>query len=275
MYTTRSAAAPAGHRAAVALGAVREQWGDLCAAIDTPPPREWPPRESKGFIEQAATDDAAAQPAAVGRLPFVLREHPAPLNLDALDAALHTETELFALADQIAAAVQRPVTRHPAGHASPGATGARWAEDEEDRADPRRWHFQAPTSPGSRAYGLHWAAVWLEGRVLDDDAGAGELFRPMPAPLLEEAAAVAGAARRRVEYALGREHRDTTLADPCPWCGGPLTGRSRSGVTAVTCATGRGCGAPVLLDERGRRRWAGADLVGLFVALQARRTGGG
>lgn len=273
--TTNTVTAPAGRRAAVDLAAVREQWGDLCAAIDTPPPQEWPPRESKGFIEQAATDDDAAQPEPVlGRLPFVLREHPAPLNLDALDAAMQTERDLFDLADRIAAKVQRPIRRHLAGRTAPEATYVRWAEDAEDRDDPRRWHFPAPTSPGSRAHGLHWAAVWLEGRVLDDDAGPGDLFARMPGPLAAEAATVAGKARHRVEHALGREHRDTELHDPCPWCGGPLTGRSRAGETAVTCATGEECGAPVLLDDRGRRQWAGADLVGLFVALQARRRQG-
>lgn len=251
--TALDTAAPAGRRAAVDLAAVREQWGGLLAAIDTPPAAEWPPRECRGFLDQLAARDAeldqVSASATIGRAPLVLREHPAPLNLDALDAALAVERELFELADTIAAAVQRP------------------ARDQDDATDPARWRFPAPSAPtidpGSRAYGLHWAAVWIEGRALDEMSG--DLFAPMPLRLLDEAAAVARRCRERVERALGAD--PTTLDRPCPWCGGELTGRTRAGgEPEVTCATGEACGAPVPMSCRGRV-WRGAELVDLWAAL--------
>ncbi|MGD6762062.1 hypothetical protein ACOKM5_24315 [Streptomyces sp. BH097] len=256
------------------LRAVREQWGDLLAAIERPPAAEWPPRECAGFLDQLAAaitreDDDQLAPGRVGRMPLVLREHPAPLNLDALDAALEVERELFDLADQIAEQVQRPVRRTPAALRSiPRRTVMR--EDQADAANPARWHYQAATSPGSRAYGLHWAAVWVEGRVCGEDVD-GDLFKVMPLRLLDHAAAVAARSRRAVERALERDGRTTRLDDPCPWCAGQLIGRTHpGGEPVVTCSTGEGCEAPAILD-RGRRTWRGADLAGLFGALDAAR----
>ncbi|WND36939.1 hypothetical protein RI578_22795 [Streptomyces sp. BB1-1-1] len=259
------------------LRAVREQWGDLLAAIERPPAAEWPPREARGFLDQLAaadrTDDDLEPSAAarVGRLPLILREHPAPLNLDALDAAIAVERDLFDLADLLAAAIQRPIRtgRDPHG---------RFTRDHDDATNPARWHPPthrdtgpaAASSAGSRAYGLHWAAVWLEGRVCGEDTD-GDLFALLPPYLLEQAAQVAARARRTVERALSRDGRTTTLDDPCPWCRGQLVGRTRpGGEPVVTCSTGEGCGAPAILDH-GRRTWRGAELVGLFGALDAAR----
>ncbi|WP_406188393.1 hypothetical protein [[Kitasatospora] papulosa] len=265
--TTALAVPLAARRAADDLAAVREQWGDLLAAIERRPAAQWPPREARGFLDQLSTDDRAEddeQPAArVGRMPLILREHPAPLNLDALDAALAAERDLFDLADALAEQVQRPIRTGRDAH-------GRYTQDQADATDPARWHYQAQTSPGSRAYGLHWAAVWVEGRLLGEDPG--DLFRAVPPLLLEHATKTAARARRHVERALGRDGRTTTLDDPCPWCAGPLTGRTRAGgEPLVTCSTGRACGAPVLVDDRGRRAWRGAELIGLFVALDAAR----
>lgn len=272
---TMTDAPPIARRIADDLAAVREQWGDLLAAIARPPAEEWPPREARGFLEQLATDDQGEddeQPleASIGRLPLVLREHPAPLNLDALDAALEVEREVFGLADYLAEYVQRPVRRVPKPHRS-GRTVA--VVDAADRNDPNRWHYAAPTDPGSRAYGLHWAAVWCEGRVLGEGVD-GDLFAPVRPLQLDETASVARKARAAVERALGRDGRTTTLDDPCPWCGGQLLGRTKAGgEPLVTCSTGEGCGAPVLL-ERGRRTWRAAALVGLWSALDAARRRG-
>ncbi|WP_050487137.1 hypothetical protein [Streptomyces sp. CNS654] len=246
------------------LAAVREQWGDLLAAIGRPPRAEWPPRDSRAL--GAVPDDEPT----VGRLPLVLREHPAPANLTALDAATTTERELFELCDTVAAAVQRPVRRHLIGRRTPDATLMRWAPDAADLADPARWSYASPIDPGSRAYGLHWAAVWLEGRALGEESG--DLFAPVRPLLADEITATARRARARVERALGRDGQPTVLDRPCPYCRGPLTAYTRSGDPAaatVVCGTGSACTAPVLLSARGRREWAGADLVGLFVALEA------
>jgi hypothetical protein len=271
--TTATTAPPAAHRAAVDLAAVREQWGDLLAAIEQAPAAEWPPRDARDFDRPAPVDDEH-QADTIGRMPLVLREHPAPLNLDALDAALAVEEALFDTADAIAELVQRPIRRHLVGRRTAEATLMRWAEDAADRADPARWHYQAATSPGSRAYGLHWAAVWLEGRALDEQSG--DLFTPVPARTLDDLARVASLARRKVERALGRDGRTIALDRPCPWCGDALTGRTQpGGEPSVSCMRGEACTAPVLLD-RGRRTWRGADLVTLYVALDAaqRRTEG-
>ncbi|MBP0456236.1 hypothetical protein JFN87_01805 [Streptomyces bomunensis] len=257
------------------LRAVREQWGDLLAAIERPPAAEWPPRETRSFLDRSAAGDRHADDdldtARVGRIPLTVREHPAPLNLDALDAALAVERDLFDLADQLAEQIQRPV-RYWIG------LRGNLTRDEADAVNPARWHLPTHSAsvtgraarPGSRAYGLHWAAVWIEGRVCGEDLD-GDLFTSLPPRLLDHAATTAARARRTVERALERDGRTVRLDDPCPWCGGQMVGRTRpGGEPAVTCSTGAGCGAPALL-ERGRRTWQGAELVGLFGALDAAR----
>ncbi|MET8399592.1 hypothetical protein [Streptomyces sp900116325] len=268
-----TAAAPAAHRAAVDLAAVREQWGDLLAAIEQAPAAEWPPRDARDFDRPAPADDEH-QADTIGRMPLVLREHPAPLNLNALDAAVAVEEALFDTADAIAEVVQRPVRRRPSldipsyiGRPAPLLKRTRMVADRADRDDPARWQYAAATSPGSRAYGLHWAAVWLEGRALDEQSG--DLFTPVPARTLDDLARVASLARRKVERALGRDGRTLALDRPCPWCGDALTGRTQpGGEPSVSCMRGEACTAPVLLD-RGRRIWRGAELVGLWAALDA------
>ncbi|MFE4203940.1 MULTISPECIES: hypothetical protein [Streptomyces] len=266
---------PAAYRAADDLAAVREQWGDLLAAINRPPAAEWPPRDSRahidGHLAEQAADEEQLDEQSVGRMPLVLREHPAPLNLAALDAALDVETSLFDLADQVAEYAQRPVRT---GHDAYG----RSTRDEEDATDPARWHVTSyrdagpadAVAHGSRAYGLHWAALWIAGRLLGEDTD-GDLFAIVPARVLDQAAAVARRARRTVEQALGRDGRITLLADPCPVCEGELTAHTRAGGEPyVTCSTGETCEAPAPLDQ-GRRTWRGADLVALYVALDAAR----
>lgn len=257
-----------GQRAADDLAAVREQWGDLLAAIGEPPRRaDWMPYERRGFLDQLAADDRegddqALAEATVGRLPLILREHPAPANLRALDAALDVERAVFDMCDAVAERVQRPAA---------------------DRRDPRLWHLPthrdagpaSAASAGSRAYGLHWAAVWLQGRALDDDPDDRDLFAPTPAALVDQIADVARIARRRVEGALGREARTITLDDPCPFCRvGRITVHNGGGdprAAVATCSTGPSCPAPVD-TERGRRAWRGPALVGLLAALESRRT---
>ncbi|MEU2393987.1 hypothetical protein [Streptomyces sp. NPDC007369] len=242
-----------------ALRTVRELWGELLLAIETPPADVWPPRQLAHTLR--AGDD---EPLLVeGRAPLVLREHPAPLNLEALDAGLAIERQLFALADTLAAGVQH-------------ATGE----------DPRRWNYQDPGAPnaraaaGSRAHGLHFAAVWIEGRVLDEDTEPeldeqGELvaapFTTLPEHLLHEARNGARVCEGRLLRALRLDQRTTPLPDrPCPWCAGELTlhtGPDRA--PAVTCSTGPACTAPVEVDQYGRRVWEWGDLLDLVAALAA------
>lgn len=190
---------------------------------------------------------------------------------------METERELFQLCDTVAAAVQRPVRRRyhrpqpVRGRAAPrGGYRSQAYIDSADRADPARWRTASPTTPGSRTHGLHWAAVWLEGRALGEESG--DLFSPVLPPLSETIATTARRARARVERALGRDNQPTQLGQPCPYCRGPLTAYTRSGDPAaatIECGTGSNCTAPVPLNGRRRREWAGAELVSFYVALNA------
>ncbi|WP_406388266.1 hypothetical protein [Streptomyces sp. NBC_00887] len=104
-----------------------------------------------------------------------------------------------------------------------------------DLADPARWSYASPTDPGSRAYGLHWAAVWLEGRALGEEAD-GDLFTAVRPLLADKIAATTR--RARVERALGRDGQPTALDRRCPYCRGPLTAYTRA--------------APVMVRRSGR-----------------------
>ncbi|MEU2179702.1 hypothetical protein [Streptomyces thermolilacinus] len=244
-------AAIARRETADALRTVRELWGELLLAIETPPADVWPPRQlahtlRAGDDEQLVVED---------RAPLVLREHPAPLNLGALDAGLAIERQVFALADTLAAAVQ-----HTAGD------------------DPRLWRPATDRGPGSRAHGLHFACVWVEGRALDEDtepeldehgALVAAPFGTLPEYLLHEARRTARSIEGRLLRALGLDERHTPLPDrPCPWCAGELTLHTGpEQAPTVTCSTGAECPAPVDVDRYGRRVWEWADLLRLVAAL--------
>ncbi|WP_329148253.1 hypothetical protein OIU91_19750 [Streptomyces sp. NBC_01456] len=237
---------------AAALRTVREQWGELLLAIETPPAEPWPPRQLSHLLRPAADDEPLVE-----RAPLVLREHPAPANLDALDAGLYAERALFDLADTLAAAVQRAPLD-----------------------DPRRWMFRSLTDPGSRAHGLHWAAVWVEGRLLNEDTEPeqqldGTLtaapFLPLPEYLLYETHRVARAVEARVLRLLGLDARTMPVPErPCPWCAGELLLHTDpEQPPRVTCSTGPSCTAPVPYDGHGRRAWEWHALPALVVALDA------
>jgi hypothetical protein len=252
------------------LREIREQWGDLLHAITVPPPAVWPPVQPS--VQHLVRDDDAATGPQVGRLPLVLRQHPAPANLTALDAAVAIEQALFDLADVIAAAVQRPTRLRWTGIYT-RTNGPLYAEEGADHGEPDRWHTATvrdigrgqAASPGSRALGIHWCAVWLESRLLGDDGSArGDLFSPMPPVLIEEAAEVVAEAHRVLLAALGRDERAIPASEPCPWCHGTLTTRTTSGDPddmTITCDTGPSCTAPTPYDDRARRTWHGRDQI--------------
>lgn len=251
------------------LREIREQWGDLLHAITVPPPAVWPPVQPS--VQHLVRDDDADTGPHVGRLPLVLRQHPAPANLDALDAAVAIETALFGLADRIAAAVQRP------------------NRDPDDWANPDRWHLPShrdvglwvQAGPGSRALGLHWAAVWLEDRLAATEPT--DLHGVVRGVLRAHAERVTAQAHRTLLAALGRDERAIPASEPCPWCHGTLTTRTTSGDPddmTITCDTGPSCTAPTPYDTDpgsrtfGRRRWAGRDQIAALMTaiLHAKET---
>ncbi|MFJ2892509.1 hypothetical protein ACIO53_41425 [Streptomyces sp. NPDC087305] len=250
---------PVAIRTAARLRTIREQWGALLAAVETPPASTaWPPAETRAFLNTGAADDGALL--VEDRAPLTLRQHPAPANLDALDACLFVEQQVFDLADSLAAAVQ---------HA---------AVD-----DVRRWTFPDPGAPdagtatGSRAHGLHWAAVYVEGRVLDEDTEPELLgdtmvaapFSPLPEWALHEAARVARACEQRVARIVAADSipDSRTLPTPCPSCGGALVVRAAPAEPpTVTCRTGAACGADTDRDSRGRRVWEWPACLPLLLA---------
>ncbi|MEU3712922.1 hypothetical protein [Streptomyces catenulae] len=211
---------PRAHQAAAHLATIRQHWGELLLAIETMPADVWPPRQLAHTLRPADEDTLDV----ADRAPLVLRQHPAPVNLDALDTGLAVERALFDLADTLAAAVQRTAL------------------------DPRRWTFRSPTDPGSRAYGLHWAALYVEGRVVDEDAEprAEAPSAPLPEQLLHEAHRVTDQAASRLLHTLNLDQRTTPVPDPpCPRCGGALSLHAGPGQKpSVTCGTGHRCPAP-------------------------------
>ncbi|MGW7413416.1 hypothetical protein [Streptomyces sp. NPDC054863] len=247
--------ATAVHETVAALRTIREQWGELLLAIATPPAAVWPPRQLAHTMrgdEQLVVED---------RAPLVLREHPAPANLDALDAGLAIERAIFDVADTLAAAVQQGQ-----GPQDP----RRWAYPDPGAVDIRRSH-------GSRAHGLHFACVWVEGRVRDEDIEperqldgslAGAPFAALPPHLLHEVRRTARIAEGRLLRSLGLDQRHTSVPVPCPWCGGELTLRTGPDeAPSATCSTGAPCTAPVPLDAQECRVWAWSALPELVIAL--------
>ncbi|TBO59021.1 hypothetical protein EYS09_14355 [Streptomyces kasugaensis] len=244
---------PVAIRTAAHLATIRQHWAELLLAIETPPADVWPPRQLSHTLR--STDE---EPLDVDdRAPLVLREHTAPLNLDALDAGVSIERALFDCCDTLAATVQRA----PFG-------------------DPRRWNYRSPTDPGSRGHGLHWAALYIEGRVLDEDTTPEQYpgirfdaapFAPLPEHLLHEAARVAHQCAGRLLRTLRLDQRTTPVPDrPCPWCRGELTLHTGPDeAPTVTCSTGPSCTAPVPCTPEGRRVWEWHALPALVAALGA------
>ncbi|MFK0297269.1 hypothetical protein ACIQU6_43310 [Streptomyces sp. NPDC090442] len=241
------------HETVTALRSIRERWAELLNAVEAPPADVWPPRQLAHTLR--AVDEEQLD--VVDRAPLVLREHPAPLNVPALDTRIAVERTLFDLADTLAAAVQ---------HAEPG--------------DPNRWDYRSPTSPGTRAHGLPYATRWIEGRLRDEQTApeaqrdgtlAPPRFAPLPPYLLHEARRTIRGAHSRMLRTLGIDQPTAPIPGrPCPWCGGDLLlHQNPNEPTAVTCETGAACTAPVSRDEQGRRTWTGEQLLGLEAALNA------
>jgi hypothetical protein len=220
------------------LRVVREHLGDLAAAVHCPPAPVWPPRQLAAHLRAIADAEARAERLERGGIALVDKR--APLNLDAHDALETVTDALFDLADEIAAEVQISY----------------------DDSDPRLWHFAQ-----SRPAGVHWAAVFVDGRLEGEDMDG---FLGMPDYLIAHAAQVAEDCSRRTLTVLGLDRRHTVIPGRgCPSCGQELTLHTGPDEPpTVTCPAGPHCHATAPVDPRtGRRVWSWQHLPALLTAL--------
>ncbi|WP_307674429.1 hypothetical protein [Streptomyces sp. V4I2] len=238
--------ATAVHETVAALRSARERWAELLLAIETPPADVWPPRQLAHTLR--ATDDE--QLLVEDRAPLVLREHPAPANLDALDTGLAIERQVFALADTLAAAVQHP-----------------------RRDDPRRWQFQNPgaqtrgtrpdhgrTGCTSRAYGSRDVCSTRTPSPSSSSTAPPPHRRSLPCP---RTCCTRHGVPRGSPRADRYEPSASTRAPPLY----RIT-RARTAPTSSSCTpSSRRPRPPVPEDKHGRRVWRWADLLALVAAL--------
>ncbi|MET9816539.1 hypothetical protein [Streptomyces sp. NPDC006355] len=266
------------------LRVVVDHWQHLRALVDTSTPSVWtPPKDVADYLRKLDEHHAAERalevmtpakwlarpgehdqdaPARPEREPLALAEQPAPLRLHVVDACRAVEAALCAVADEIAAEVQRapikPLSRSIPGDRAGLDLALLAARDE---ADPQRWHYNLGGRSAVRA------AEWLISRL----EGKPGPCMPIDDAQRERISRIAREAARRVERTIGNDRRRGFLMDrPCPYCGASLT-MHRGGTDAptVTCENGYDCGAPVPVVE-GRRTWAAPhELAALEGALEA------
>jgi len=295
--------APARRTTVEDLQTVLDHWNHLRSLIDSNSGDVWPPRRPgaeylSALDEHDAAEVAAQQlthaqqlittrhpngtinyecahcdrvgegdghPLRLDRAVEQLGERPAPLRLHVVDACRAVEVALCALADEIAADIQRDSIK-PLRRATPGDTlGLELVRlAARDHADPQRWHYNLT----ERRTAMH-AAKWLLAR-LGGEPGPCE---PIHDGHRERITLYAREAARRIERVIGSDRRSVELPRPCPWCGGPLMMHTAPDADpVVSCATGLiDCRAPVPfhVDER-RREWSTPEqLAALQVALDA------
>ncbi|NJP73386.1 hypothetical protein [Streptomyces sp. C1-2] len=191
-----------------------------------------------------------------------LGERPVPLRLHVVDACRAVEAALCALADEIAADIQRaPITPPRRGNANDPALRDLALLATRDDADPRRWHYNMRGRTAPRA------AAWLLARWNDEPGPCRKLsgrHRIVIAAVAREAAA-------RVERTIGGvdERRTEMVEQPCPWCSSELLLHTGGGEPDKVTCTGPDCGAPVGLVH-GWRTWSTPEqLAGLRRDIEA------
>ncbi|MGW2708667.1 hypothetical protein ACWC4J_06695 [Streptomyces sp. NPDC001356] len=280
------------------LQIVIDHWTDMRALIDTSTPGTWPPAMGRAEYLRALDDhdrdemtlalehaqhlvtridehgrpqyectrcdyvgEGRAHTPRPDRDAVVLGERPVPLRLHVVDACRAVEAALCALADQIAAEIQRDTVK-PLRKPIPGdPVGLQLAMlAARDEADPARWRFTMGDRSAVRA------AEWLLGRLRDDEGPCLPLRDQHRASI----ALVAREAAQRIERTIGGvgSRYAVTLDDrPCPYCGDVLTLYRGGGLDDVVVCAGPRCEAPVGCDE-GRRTWSTpAHLAALQRAL--------
>ncbi|WP_046500765.1 hypothetical protein [Streptomyces odonnellii] len=204
--------------------------------------------------------DGHQHPVRIDRAEDGLGERPVPLRLHVLDTMRTVTIAVTAVADQIAAEVQRaPITSN-----RPSKLDPRTMEIERlaalDARDPLRWRHNRPADDSPVA-----AARWLLAR-LREEKGPCE---PLRGHHRQRIASVAAEAARRIARVLGSERRHDPMPRPCPWSTGILTlHHGGTEPEQVTCEHGHDCAAPVPVVD-GRRTWSGPELVELETALAA------
>jgi hypothetical protein len=266
------------------LRVVVDHWQHLRALVDTSTPAVWtPPKDVADYLRKLDEHHAAERalevmtpakwlarpgehdqddPSRPEREPLALAEQPAPLRLHVVDACRAVEAALCAVADEIAAEVQRAPIK-PLSRSIPGdRVGLDLALlAARDEADPQRWHYNLGGRSAVRA------AEWLISRL----EGKPGPCMPIDDAQRERISRIAREAARRVERTIGNDRRRGFPMDrPCPYCGASLTmHRGGTDAPAVTCGNGYTCGAPVPVVE-GCRTWAAPhELASLEVALDA------
>jgi hypothetical protein len=246
------------------LWTIARHWPDLTAALTTRP-ATWPP--AMGIATLTHQPDSPEAEAATWRaeaLRVLERDPaqpgwtPAPLRLGVLDAMVTAHDGLLELADQTAAAVQRPAVtpapvrrarppRHPRAaapgfefpvrHEGPRARAVQAADDTRrdllalrDAADPRRWSLA-----GDRRRTVPRAALWLLART---QHAPGPVRRKLTPRETDRISAVARTVAAIIGHALDIGDEHARLAQPCPACSGPLTMYGGGGaVPLVRCRT--------------------------------------
>ncbi|MFJ5105180.1 hypothetical protein [Streptomyces sp. NPDC088554] len=245
------------------LWSIARHWGDLTEAL-TAHGGTWPPVMSTATLTHepnSAEAEAATWRAEALRLLERNPEQPgwtaAPMRLGVFDAMVTVQAGLFALADQTAAAVQRPAIspapvrrarpaprpgsgfEFPARPETPRARAVQAADDArrdllamKDAADPRRW-----SQIDDRRRTVPHAALWLLARVQHTP---GPVHRGLTPLETDRIASATRTAAHLVEHALDVGDEHVQIASPCPTCGGRLTLYGGGGaVPVVRC---RECG---------------------------------
>ncbi|MFF3310510.1 hypothetical protein [Streptomyces sp. NPDC002952] len=226
------------------LHTVINHWTDLQTALGTTQADTWPPVMGIARLaEHLRADDDRTQQRALERSPHQIGATAAPLRIQILDTMRALDEQLVDVADQIAASIQRPATRHvQVRSASSGDDVALQLATLilKDQVDARRWSWTDPTLRTAP-----FAAAWLLAR----HDGAPGPFRKLTSVQLDEIASAAGQAARQIERALELTRKTQVLERPCPHCRGVLRIEGGDGQDpAVLC---RGCG----------RTWTGYTTV--------------
>ncbi|MFF2954317.1 hypothetical protein ACFVVU_23605 [Kitasatospora sp. NPDC057965] len=214
---------------------IATQWLALRELLDARTPTTWPPTMG---IRHTLTDEQDEQQHYEAALERAERtatapgERPAPLRVSVLDTITELESELLALADEIAGAVQRPAFTTQVRGASPLDDVARSLAlmGLKDQQDARRWRFNMVGRTGETA------ARWLAARI----AGADGPFRPLSDQQRARIGLTATSVRRRLDQALGdRPAEDAQPTGRQCTCGADFEVTSSQDDFVISCP---GCG---------------------------------